>query len=1198
MNHIETQVYDALRSFKSSDRLTDLFCSHLNYQYSGNVVSHRGWKERVTDSIRTLQLIGTHDYFHIIFCEIDRLLLGTERPIINQLLKEHPYCLVVFSDPSYQNWHFVNIRYDEEAKNRRLFRRIVIGPDERLHTAAQRISLLDVADERMTALDLQREHDKAFDVEAVTKEFHRDYKTLFEHVVREVRGKESYANAYAFSHLLFNRLMFLYFIQRKGWLKAIQGEGWDKEFMHHLWKYYESEHKKPHSFYRDWLRPLFFEAFKRRFTFNKNLPGEVLPVYAEMPFLNGGLFQEEEDIDFLDFQVADEIFKKLIGERGLLQRYNFTVREDLPLDVEVALDHDMLGTVYESVVNEEERGGAGMFYTPRTEVDFMCRSSIIQVLEGFRILPDEDLIPFVMHADYPEEMPEVHSDALREIRDRLREIKVVDPACGSGAFLVGMLKVLSGMLQTIHLRLGEPFDLFRERRRIIGQNLYGVDVKPWAVKICELRLWLTLVVEADEEKLDLKDEPLLPNLDYNILQGDSLVEEIVPGRQLVLRSQYSDLHFSPRIKRQITEIQKLKSAYYESGGTKLEIESKKQAFLRSFFVEEQQRLQREMVRLRRGPEPKAEQRVLDFARRPEQARFDLRESEEERAQREEKIVELEKRFHEYQRMAGEFSMVGTKGYFLWDLDFAEVLYQRDGFDVVIGNPPYVRQEGIAPPTRYEEDYDADTWRDMKREYKEKLIESVDLHWQGLKRDRKCDLYIYFYLHGLALVRPGGTFCFITSNSWLDVGYGAVLQKFLLENIEVNAIFDNRAKRSFASADVNTVISLFRRPKCRKDWLQTRDDHLARFVTFKKPFEICLTADNLVRIFSASEVLKEEDFRVYLISQGDLFQEGTAKEEKPQAAMITGRMEGKYAGGKWGGKYLRAPDIFFTILEKGKGKLVRLGDIAKVRRGFTTGANEFFYLNEEKIREWGIEEEFLEPVIKSPREVTTIYVPPSSISTKVFICDLPKSQLKGTNVLRYIEWGEKQKTKGRQKQAAGVPWPELPTVRGRERWYSLTLKDPSDFFCNRFFNDRFFFCYSTGVVEDQTFYGGFFTNKQIPVEEQIAFLNSTVVYLTASLLGRVGLGEGVLQYAVYEMEKLLVLSAEVFSPSVRATVLQPFQRLKLREIMSVEKEIHQPDRRALDDIIFDILGLTQGERDAVYEAVVELVWVRLEKARSV
>jgi hypothetical protein len=132
MTGVQNQVYDVLRGLDSPDKLAELFCSHLNYQYSGDVVSQRDWKPQIVDSIRKLQLVATHDDFHVILCEIDRLLLGIERPIINQILKQHPYTLVIFSDSPRQNWHFVNIKYDDEIKNRRLFRHFVRKFKDRL----------------------------------------------------------------------------------------------------------------------------------------------------------------------------------------------------------------------------------------------------------------------------------------------------------------------------------------------------------------------------------------------------------------------------------------------------------------------------------------------------------------------------------------------------------------------------------------------------------------------------------------------------------------------------------------------------------------------------------------------------------------------------------------------------------------------------------------------------------------------------------------------------------------------------------------------------------------------------------------------------------------------------------------------------------------------------------------------------------
>jgi methylase of polypeptide subunit release factors len=150
--------------------------------------------------------------------------------------------------------------------------------------------------------------------------------------------------------------------------------------------------------------------------------------------------------------------------------------------------------------------------------------------------------------------------------------------------------------------------------------------------------------------------------------------------------------------------------------------------------------------------------------------------------------------------------------FVWDIDFAEVFGEKGGFDIVIGNPPYVRQEKIAPPDKLR----SEVTLEDKRQYKEKLLKSIQTHYPFIKKiDKKSDYYIYFYFHGLSLLNEKGTFCFITSNSWLDVGYGKDLQEFLLKYCHIKAIYDNQAKRSFEHADVNTVIVLLGPPDTKK-----------------------------------------------------------------------------------------------------------------------------------------------------------------------------------------------------------------------------------------------------------------------------------------------------------------------------------------------------------------------------------------------
>jgi hypothetical protein len=545
--------------------------------------------------------------------------------------------------------------------------------------------------------------------------------------------------------------------------------------------------------------------------------------------------------------------------------------------------------------------------------------------------------------------------------------------------------------------------------------------------------------------------------------------------------------------------------------------------------------------------------------------------------------------------------------FVWDIAFVEIFEgDKGGFDIVIGNPPYVRQEMIAPPALDPADFGGETshrWKEQKKIYKAKLQESVAAAWPRFfrykpgsttfrKPDGKSDLYIYFYLHGLSLLNLTGSFCFITSNSWLDVGYGAGLQEFLLKHSHVKFIFDNEKKRSFAQADVNTIIALLAPPD---DHREAGLDKTARFVMFKVPFEDVLDAATFKALETAAERQSTDRWRICVRPQRDLLEEGLAhdEDEEPPDTGKPGKSRGpfiktaRYEANKWGGKYLRAPEIFFTILEKGKGKLVRLGDIAEVRFGIKTGANEFFYLDDETIRHWGIEEEFLKPVIKSPRECRSIVIKPEDLKFKIFMCHKDKAELKGTAALEYIKWGESQK------------FHERPSCRGRQRWWDVGVQEPFDFVALRFRHERNWTPINDTpllLAGDIMFVGTW--QKREAVTTNNALANSTLSIYISELFGRVNLGEGLLTTYGPEISRFLFITSEVIDAEAKARLLHTFERLKTRDVFPIYEEIEQPDRRALDDVVFDVLGLTAGEREAVYEAVVSLVRARLEKARSV
>jgi hypothetical protein len=347
----------------------------------GQPLSRRGWTDTASKALAEDPVLfaggGENNDFQVIYARLasDRLLLASERPVVSRLLREHPYALFVVSNATQDRWHFLNVKYDERGEKRRLFRRITIGPEERLRTASERISLLSldaISPELfgIAPLTIQQHHDEAFDVEAVTKQFFEEYKALFgilqDDLQRQTKNDE-WAHDYALQFL--NRCMFLYFVQRKRWL------GDDTEFLRSFWEAYRRTGQPKDSFFDRWLKVLFFEAFNNKFHGgHRHFPDEIKNALALAPYLNGGLFSENDLDAYQPFTVTDARFAQVFT---FLERYNFTIAEDSPLDQEVAVDPEMIGKVYESLVNvsteADERGDAGIFYTPRTErVLTMC----------------------------------------------------------------------------------------------------------------------------------------------------------------------------------------------------------------------------------------------------------------------------------------------------------------------------------------------------------------------------------------------------------------------------------------------------------------------------------------------------------------------------------------------------------------------------------------------------------------------------------------------------------------------------------------------------------------------------------------------------------------------------------------------------------------------------------------------------------
>ena len=411
--------------------------------------------------------------------------------------------LVVTNSPVSQ----LHLVYPSFEGVRPVLRRMVVERDLPRRTVIQQVS--NIYWKRRDTGSIQRALDQAFDVEPVTREFFGEYKRAFETAEQSVTGLGADTEArHRFVQTLFNRLMFIYFLSRKGWL-TFKG---DKDYLNALWRDYQATEGEYKNFYVDRLRLLFFAGLNNYRSEDVTSEPEAHRLIGEVPFLNGGLFDMTEGYLRTSIVVPDECISEIFAK--LFDHFNFTVMESTPFDVEVAVDPEMLGKVFEELVTGRHDSGA--YYTPRPVVSFMCREALKGYLEGQDTgVTPEAIARFVDQRD-TSGISSVAS--ARKVAESLDEVTVVDPACGSGAYLLGMMQELVE-LQTALFNVGvDPKGLYELKLHIIERNLYGVDIDDFAVNIAMLRLWLSLAIDYEGER----PEPL-PNLDFKVLCGDSLL---------------------------------------------------------------------------------------------------------------------------------------------------------------------------------------------------------------------------------------------------------------------------------------------------------------------------------------------------------------------------------------------------------------------------------------------------------------------------------------------------------------------------------------------------------------------------------------------------------------------------------------------------------------------------------------------------
>lgn len=631
-------------------------------------------------------------------------------------------------------------------------------------------------------------------------------------------------------------------------------------------------------------------------------------------------------------------------------------------------------------------------------------------------------------------------------------------------------------------------------------------MKRWACKVAELRLWLALIIDADipVEELHIRDEPLLPNFSFNIRHGDSIVQDV--GGMNLAQIRAVDSRVLRSSKQKITTHKNEKLKFYNGEEERKyaeeeDVQRAEHGIFREILQNYETQISKDIRSVEAWLEDPAEQLTLDGITRPEPRQLSI-----ETQQKQQELKRHKENREQVRRTLTALPSQTTQP-FVWDIAFVEIFSQRDGFDIIVENPPYIRQEDIRD-LMLPRDEGIKTGN--KKAYKAKLERSVyqafpnffgyqpqkdinpDKPESAVKRklSRRSDLYIYFYFHGLYLLNSKGTFCSITSNSWLDTGFGANLKEFLLTQCHLRLVIDNTARRSFKGVNINTIISVASYSGKNSE---VNLKKATRFVNFTVPFEAILDPIIFYEIETVLEKISRQEHRVYSLLQRELFDAGVNEQSR-------------YAGEGWG-KYFRAPHIYWTILKRGIDKLVSVGKIADVQLGIKTGANGFFILDQSTISKWNIETEFLKPLITNLEESQSILIRPEQLSSHVFMCGKERSELIGTAALDYIKWGETRE------------FHETRSCRGRQRWYDVGQRPiPYLNFPRR-----------TPATTAKTFYtsnGCYaldkFVDVHVPANMRIPFcfyLNSTIFQLIVNVNGRSSLGYGTLEVQTSDLKTL-------------------------------------------------------------------------------
>lgn len=702
------------------------------------------------------------------------------RNLLRKYWKDIDAAFIVYYRPGVPNWRFTYVSeltgFNAEGdfvkiKTEPKRYTYVLGEGESTRTAAERFTAIANKGSKATLDDVK----EAFSVEKLSKAFFDEYNKHYDIFCDFMVSKPNILQAIFngdkkgirdFNKKFLGRIVFLYFIQKKGWLGVPLKEDWGNGDFNFLTKQFENFRNKD-LFYKDFLSILFFETLntkRKDDIFNFDNAQFILKntSLVKIPFLSGGLF-DEDDKKQRGIIFPANLIKSLFD---FFNQYNFTIYEDSPNDHTVAVDPEMLGHIFENLLEDNKDKGA--FYTPKEIVHYMCQESLIEYLCTSLEIEDEnkekEAITLLLKK---KEVDPILKSEIKNLNKALDIVKICDPAIGSGAFPMGLLHEIFTAKQTLHTFENgntKTFNASAVKLNIIQNSIYGVDIEKGAVDIARLRFWLSLIVDENTPQA-------LPNLDYKIVVGNSLVSKL--GDDIIdidwTLNETSHGLFGADLAKQkgelLKKISKEQKEFFKPNSDKkklsVEIRNSKINLLIT---------QLELIVKTQGIEtkPSGTSRALV------------------------KQTEIYLQTLSWKNSIKDLQKLKTKPdaplqFFDWKLDFPEVMNEQVaeklGFDIVIANPPYIDSETMV-----------NTGNEDIRIFLSNKLSFCKGNW---------DIYIAFFDFSFSLLNKTGNLVFITPDKWISKPFGDEIRKGLKDNF--NSIAE-AGRKVFENAKVDSIIT--------------------------------------------------------------------------------------------------------------------------------------------------------------------------------------------------------------------------------------------------------------------------------------------------------------------------------------------------------------------------------------------------------